>query len=143
MTRDYDARSRELEGQTRSFTLRGKTFQTKPAMPGDAFDDLADLQSGKSSNPRIYSTLASVVRRTLLADQREAWDELLAADLDVPIEAVTLAEIADDLVAAETGRPTQPLSPSTPTGESTTTPSTENSGSTAGKDSTPSHSVPV
>jgi hypothetical protein len=141
--KDYDAKSRELEGQTRSFTLRGKTFQTKPVMPGDAFDDLADLQSGKSTNPRIYSALASVIRRTLLADQREAWDELLAADLDVPIEAMTLAEIADDLVSAETGRPTQPLSPSTPTGESTTTPSTGNSASREEQGSTASRSVPV
>jgi hypothetical protein len=136
--KDYDEKSRDLEGTTRSFMLRGKTFLTKPVMPGAAFDDLAELQSGKSMNPRIYSALADVIRRTLLADQREAWDDLLAADLDVPIEAMTLAEIADDLVSAETGRPTQPLSPLQPTGESTGTPSTENSGSPAVPASTPS-----
>lgn len=129
--KDYDEKSRDLEGTTRSFTLRGKTFTTKPVMPGDAFDDLAELQSGKSMNPRIYSALADVIRRTLLADQREAWDDLLAADLDVPIEAMTLAEIADDLVSAETGRPTQQLSPLQPTGGSTGTPSTANSDSPA------------
>ena len=129
--KDYDAKARDLEGQTRSFSLRGKTFQAKPVMPGDAFDDLADIQSGTSTNPRIYAMLVSIIRRTLLAESRESWDELLGADLDVPIEAMTLAEIADDLVTAETGRPTQQLSPSQPTGESTGTPSTGNSVSPA------------
>ncbi len=74
--KDYDAGAREQEGTTREFTLRGKTFRAKPAMPGSAFDDLADLQSGKPTTNRIFGLLASIIRRTLVADSREAWDEL-------------------------------------------------------------------
>ncbi len=143
MSKDYDARSRELEGQTREFSLRGHTFRAKPTMPGAAFDDLADLQSGKPTTNRIYGLLGNIISRTLIADDREKWDALLVEDLDVPIETMTLAEIADDLVSQETGRPTKPLSPSTSSGESGGTPSTGNSGSTVQPVSKTSHSAPV
>lgn len=136
MSKDYDAKARELEGTTREFTLRGRTFRAKPTMPGDAFDDLADLQSGKPSTNRIYGLLASIIRRTLVPDSREAWDELIAADLDVPIETMILAEIADDLVTGETGRPPQPLTPSTSSRVSGGISSTEGSDSQAAPVST-------
>jgi hypothetical protein len=112
-------------------------------MPGPAFDDLADLQSGKPSTNRIFGLLASIISRTLIADDRPEWDALLVEDLDVPIETMVLAEIADDLVTAETGRPPQPLSPSTSSGESGSTTSTENSGSPGATASIHSRSVPV
>ncbi len=141
MKDNYDG---ELDGYTtREFTLRGHTFRAKPTMPGPAFDDLADLQSGKPSTNRIFGLLASIISRTLIADDRAAWDALLVEDLDVPIETMVLAEIADDLVTAETGRPPQPLSPSTSSDESGSTTSTENSGSPEARGSTPFRSVPV
>lgn len=126
--KDYDEQRRSLEGVERTFRLGGIEFRAAPAMPAEALSDLADLQSGTKTD-QAFKTVTGVIRRTLKPESRTDWDELLQRDLDVPIDLGVLLEVADDLVTATTGRPTQPPSRSGNTDESTSTRSTDGSGS--------------
>lgn len=126
--KDYDAKRRENEGKFREFSLAGETFVAKPIMGADAISDLADIETGQIQGG-VYEKLVSVIRRTLKADQRDRWDELLERDLDVPIDLATLMQIAEDLVAGTAGRPFQQPSPSGNGATTTGTSSTEDSAS--------------
>jgi hypothetical protein len=122
--KNYDEDVAKYEGVTRTFTLRGVEFTAKPIMPADAVSDLAFLGTGKFEGS-LYVLLTGIIRRTLVAASRDAWDELLLSDLDVPIALDTFSRIANELVEDSAGRPTQPPSPSGATGGTTTTPSTD------------------
>lgn len=137
--KDYDEGRLQHTGVTRSFTIAGESFVVKPVMGAESISELADIETSVVTD-RIYQRLTGIVRRTIVAADRERWDELLARDLDIPIELKTLMEIAEDLVADGVGRPSQPLSPSTNGGESTQTQSTGGSGSTEAAASTGSTS---
>lgn len=126
--KNYDEDVAKYEGVTRTFTLRGVEFTAKPTMPADAVSDLAFLGTGKFEGS-LYVLLTGIIRRTLVVASREAWDDLITADLDVPISLDTYSKIANELVEDATGRPTQPPSPSGATGGTTGTPSTDGFGS--------------
>lgn len=140
--KDYDSESRQLEGVTRSFTLRGVEFEAKPAMPGEHLSALADMQTGNSDG-RAYEVCTAAIRATLIPSHRETWDQVLAGEYEVPITLKTLMQIADDLVEEATGRPPQPRTPSGSTGENGSTRSTESFASMAGPASSPSSPGPA
>lgn len=141
--KDYDVERSKLEGVNREFRLAGVTFACAPTMPAPALSDLADLQSGTRTG-QAFALVSGVIRATLRPESREEWDALLARDdLEVPIDLATLLQVADDLVQAATGRPTQPPSPSSHTPATTPTRSTDGSGSPGEAESTTSRSVPA
>lgn len=143
MGKDYDLERAKLEGVGRSFTLCGIEFQCAPAMPAQAFSDMADIGNGAITS-RIFETANDAIRATLRPDSRDEWDALLERDdLPVPIDIFTVLTIANDLCETETGRPTSPPSPSTTTPKRTPTGSTDGSDSRAEAASTPSLSVPA
>lgn len=129
--KDYDDDVRGLEGQTRSFALRGVEFEAKPVMPARHLSALADMQTGADS-AHAYETVVSAVRATLIESNRERWDELLEREHEIPISLQTLMKIADDLVEQAAGRPPTQLTRSGSTDEITSTRSTDESGSTVG-----------
>lgn len=130
MTKDYDDDVRALEGVTREFTLRGIHFVCKPVMPGEHLSNLADAATGANAT-RLWFTYSEAIRATLLEEYREAWDELLQREMEIPISLNTMMQISDDLVQDATGRPPTQPSPSGSRGENGSTRSTDASGSTA------------
>jgi len=132
--KSYDDDDRDQrEGYAPAFELAGSKFTAKPnfhARDLAALNDFeADLAQTQVTPRGSFETLNDIIRNCLLPESRERWDALLAADLPNPITLSELMRVAYGLLEQVTGRPTQPLSPSGDTDESTNTPSTERSGS--------------
>jgi hypothetical protein len=149
MTDFYAAKAEELAGIERSFTFAGVEFRIKPVMPADAAADLAEIQMDRLAD-NYYDTIVSIVRRSLRPEYRSRWDDLLAAEREVPITLEVLAQLVAELSNEEarmleerTGRPTQPSSPSGSTGENGSTKSTDVSESREEVASMVSRSVPT
>lgn len=129
--RDYDKDRAERDGIERTFTLAGRTFTAKPAMPARSYSALVDFDAELAQTgllPRgSFETIADAIRSSLVEESRQAFDELLNADLANPITLTELNLIALDLMSEAAGRPTEQLSPSGDTDESTNEPSTAKS----------------
>ena len=124
MMKNYDTEREKLDGIVREFTLGGVTFQAMAAMPGEALSDLADVQKNPEKEGS-WGIVAEAIRRTLLPDQREGWDEVLAKDLNPPITFALLMRVAGDLLEEATGRPPVPATSSGNTDVNTPTRSTD------------------
>lgn len=123
--------------ETRQFVLRDWEFTFKPTMSAKDFGALASAQESARDLFEVYS---SVIRNTLVADERKRWDELWEQDMDVPVSFPELDAFVSKLVEAESSRPTQPPSPSGSTAKSTTQNSTAGSDLQEVLGSTPSRS---
>lgn len=128
-----------FEGVAQEFSLRGVEFKAKPIMSHADFGALTALGSGQENAAGI---VAGVVRNTLLPDYRQAWDELLARELEIPISFGTLTDVANFLAEGATGRPPQSPSPSGNSGANRETSLTDGSASLVDPASILSQSVP-
>lgn len=130
------------EHEPRTLALRDREFRFKRAMSAKDFGIVSTLGTG-SAEGNLFELLSGVVRRTLIADDRPAWDALWDEDMDDPIGFDEFSEFVNVLIEDEAKRPTVSPSPSGNTPGSTRTPSTGGSDSTEAAASTPSRSVPV
>lgn len=130
------------EHEPRTLSLREHTFRFKPAMNAKDFGLVTTIGTG-SAEGNLFDLLSGVVRRTMIADDRERWDALWDDDLDEPISFQEFSEFVNTLIEDESKRPTASPSPSGPTASSTRTPSTGGSGSKEAAESRPSSRVPV
>ncbi len=146
----YEAQRVQFEGIERSFVFAGVEFGIKPVLPADVEADLIHLNSEKFDE-NAFDFGVHMIRRTLRPEFRARWDALLVEEREQPITLKmiysVIGQIAKNnqsLVEAETGRPTQPPSPSGNTGGSISTKSTDDSDSPEpAKASAPFRSVPV
>lgn len=125
---------------TRKLSLRDYEFEFKPTMSAKDFGTAASAQEMKGN---LFENISSVVRNTLIASERQRWDELWEMDLDEPITFKELDDFVGQLIASEADRPTQPPSPSGSTAKTTVPSSTENSTSPAAQGTTLSPSLPA
>ncbi len=146
----YEARAKEFAEIDRGFTFAGVEFKLKPVMPADVQGDLHMLGHMDDFTDNLYDHMVGIVRRTLRPEYRATWDQVLAQEREVPITLQMLSELVgaiseedQALVAEETGRPTQPPSPSGVTASSASTRSTGNSDSKERAGSATSRSVPA
>lgn len=144
--KDFDADREERDSwPEETFKLAGREFRLKPQMPARALSTFADLDAHMADTgripPRTFETLADVIRESIHGDDRDSWDELLAADLANPLTLRDMLGVGNHIVATSTDRPTKPLSDSGTTGESGGTRSTADSDSPEAKGPRPSISA--
>ncbi len=134
------------EADTRTFTLRdGYDFEFKPTMSAKDFGLMTRFrEDGTVDNVGDFFELVSgVVRRTLIASERERYDKIWDEDLDRPITFNELTELANKVMSDDAGRPTQQPTSSGDSAKSDTPSSTGNSDSKEHVGLTISRSVPV
>jgi hypothetical protein len=133
-------------GDTRRFALReGYEFDFKPTMSAKDFGLMTRFrENGTVDNVGDFFELVSgVIRRTLIAADRERWDKVWEEDLDRPITFAEVTELANKVMSDDAGRPTQQPSPSGPSASTDSTRSTDGSDSKERTASPTSRSVPV
>ncbi len=135
-----------MSEDTRSFDLReGYTFEFKPTMSAKDFGLMTRFREDGAVTDvgDFFELVSGVIRRTLIASERERYDKIWEEDLDRPITFAELTELANKVMSDDAGRPTQQPSPSTPSASNASTRSTESSDSKERAGSTSSRSVPV
>ncbi len=132
---------------TRTFTLReGYDFEFKPTMSAKDFGLMTRFREDGQVTDTVgdfFELVSGVIRRTLIASERERWDKVWEEDLDRPISWSEINDFVAKVMSDDAGRPTQPPSPSGASASSASTKSTENSDSKERVGSTTSPSVPV
>ena len=131
-----------MSDEPRTLSLREHTFRFKPTMNAKDFGIVTTLGTGTAEG-NLFDMLNGVVRRTMIAEDRERWDTLWDEDLDHPISFQEFSEFVNLMIEDESKRPTASPSPSGSTAASTRTQSTGNSDSREAAASTPSTRVPV
>lgn len=105
MPRNFD----ELLKEDLSFTVRGQTFTmiyVKPEVLA-AWEDEEDPDTALDSIENAHEK----IKLFLTEDDRERWDNLRAKE-DQPITSEQLRAVLQWMIEVQTGRPTEPLSPS-------------------------------
>lgn len=129
--------------EPREIKLREFVFHAKPTMSAKDFGTISRFAGGDGLTGDYFELLGGACRNTLVAAERERWDEIWTLDLDVPITFEEVAEFANKLAETEANRPTQPPSPSGRSASSVPTSSTGNSDSAEAKVTSRSQSAPV
>ncbi len=133
-------------GDTRRFALReGYEFDFKPTMSAKDFGLMTRFREDGAVTDvgDFFELVSGVIRRTLIAAERERWDKIWDEDMDRPITFAEVTELANNVMSSDAGRPTQPPPSSGPSASSGTTKSTDDSDSKERSDSMSSRSVPV
>jgi hypothetical protein len=131
MPKDFDALRKQREQRERSFTIAGREWHFRPALPAETYSLYLELMD-QMSQGRWPSGAFDILNGTILAlledGEQEAWEEIVAVRNGNPLSFEDLSDVIDYCVGIQTGRPTQPRSPSGTTGGSGGTSSTDGSG---------------
>jgi len=134
------------EPDTRTFVLReGYEFEFKPTMSAKDFGLMTRFREDGAVTDvgDFFELVSGVIRRTMIAADRERWDKIWDEDLDRPITFSEVTELANKVMADDAGRPTQQPSSSGQSASSASTKSTDGSDSKAPVALPTSRSVPV
>lgn len=119
--KDFDALRAEREQRERTFKIAGRDFSFRAALPAEQYSlylELMDKMSEGRWPEGSFDTLNSTMLQLLDDGSHAAWDEVLASRNGNPVSFEDMADIIDYCVGVQTGRPTQPRSPSGRTDES-------------------------